>query len=53
VRIFEKEVKVAIDVHVNDNRSILDDIVMQIFKIFLSIPQQFYPRHQIILFFVV
>lgn len=44
--VFEEVMKVSVDVHVDDNWSVMNDVVMQILKVLLSVPQGFNSFHQ-------
>lgn len=45
VSIFQEEVKVRVNMHVDDDRSVVYDVVMQILKIFLWVTEPFDPFH--------
>jgi hypothetical protein len=53
VGVLDEEVEMCVNVHVNDDGSIVDDVVMQIFKVLLSIAQLFNTLYQLFLFSVV
>ena len=52
VCVWDKKSKMCIYMHVDNDRCIMDNVVMQVLEIFLAVSQAFYSFNKLLLFFV-